>query len=89
MKDGRPVHPQSISRRFQRLAVAADLPRIQLHDLRDSYAPAASEAGIPLKVVSERLGHSSVLITWDTYSHVRPGVDRAAADKVADLIFGH
>ena len=71
------------------LAEDAGLPQIRLHDLRHSYATAALEAGVPLKVVSERLGHSSIAITGDIYSHVRPEIHQAAADKVAGLILGN
>ncbi|MGO8870497.1 MAG: tyrosine-type recombinase/integrase [Acidimicrobiales bacterium] len=86
--DGRPIHPEVISSKFDRLADGAGLPWIRLHDLRHSYATAALEAGIPLKVVSQRLGHSSISITGDIYSHVRPEIDQSAADQVAGLIFG-
>jgi integrase len=46
-------------------------------------------AGVPAKVLSERLGHASIGITLDTYSHVVPALDEEAANKVADLIFGN
>jgi hypothetical protein len=59
------------------------LPAIRLHDVRHSYASAALAAGIPAKIVSERLGHANVQITLDTYSHVIPGL---AAATVARLI---
>jgi hypothetical protein len=64
----------------------AGLPRIRLHDLRHSYATAALAAGIAAKVVSERLGHATIAITMDTYSHVLPGLDERAAATVAQLI---
>ena len=67
---------------------AARLPAIRLHDLRHSYATAALAAGIPAKVVSERLGHATIAITMDTYSHVLPGMDERAASAVARLILG-
>ena len=67
---------------------AAGLPRIRLHDVRHSYASAALAAGIPAKVVSERLGHATIAITMDTYSHVLPGLDAEAAGTVARLILG-
>ena len=54
--------------------------------MRHSYATAALAAGIPAKMVSERLGHANVAITLDTYSHVIPGMDEQAAATVADLI---
>ncbi len=67
---------------------AAGLPRIRLHDVRHSYATAALAAGVPAKVVSERLGHANIAITMDTYSHVLPGLDELAAGTLARLILG-
>ncbi len=84
--DGAPIHPDLISDWFERLAREAGLPKIRLHDVRHSYASAALAAGIPAKVVSERLGHATIGITLDTYSHVLPGLDERAASIVADLI---
>jgi integrase len=86
--DGRPLHPERFTKWFQQLARAAGLPRIRLHDVRHSYATAALSAGIPAKVVSERLGHANIAITMDTYSHVLPGLDAQAAGTVARLILG-
>lgn len=62
------------------------LPVIRLHDVRHSYATAALAAGIPAKIVSERLGHANVQITLDTYSPVIPGLDEQAAATVTRLI---
>lgn len=87
-EDGRQLHPNVVTRTFERLGRQSGLPPIRLHDVRHSYATAALEAGVPLKVVSERLGHASIAITGDVYSHVRPEVDQAAADLVAGLILG-
>jgi integrase len=94
--DGRPLHPDLITDWFQRHAKRAvweqdgrtkvGLPPIRLHDVRHSYATAALAAGIPAKIVSERLGHANVQITLDTYSHVIPGLDEQAAATVARLI---
>ncbi|MGQ0826745.1 MAG: tyrosine-type recombinase/integrase [Actinomycetota bacterium] len=86
--DGSPIHPQRFSNWFGQLGRGAGLPRIRLHDLRHSYATAALSAGIPAKVVSERLGHASVAITLDTYSHVHPALQEEAAHTVARLILG-
>ena len=66
----------------------AGLPVIRLHDIRPSYATAALSAGIPAKVVSERLGHANVSITLDTYSHVLPSLQENSAAAVAALILG-
>jgi integrase len=86
--DGRSIHPERFSRWFEQHAREAGLPRIRLHDVRHSYATAALAAGVPAKVVSERLGHANIAITMDTYSHVLPGLDAQAADTVAQLILG-
>jgi Phage integrase family len=86
--DGRPIHPECFTRWFEQHARAAGLPRIRLPDVRHSYAPAALAAGVPAKVVSERLGHANIAITMDTYSHVLPGLDAQAAGTVARLILG-
>ena len=84
--DGSPINPDLITDWFRRLARAAGLPPIRLHDVRHSYATAALAAGIPAKVVSERLGHANIAITLDVYSHVIPGMDAQAANAVASLI---
>jgi len=56
--------------------------------VRHSYATAALAAGVPAKVISERLGHTNIAITMDTYSHVLPGLDEQAVGQVARLILG-
>jgi len=84
--DGRPLHPDTITALFHKHCEAAGLPRIRLHDVRHSYASAALKAGISPKVISERLGHSTAAFTLQTYTHVIPGMDEAAADTVATLI---
>ena len=85
--DGRGINPARFSAWFEQHVAAAGLPRITLHGLRHSYATAALKAGVPVKV-SERLGHATVAITLDVYSHVIPGMDELAATTVADLILG-
>lgn len=86
--DGTPVHPDTITELFGKHLAAAGLPKIRLHDLRHSYASAALKSGVSPKVVSERLGHTSAAFTMQTYMHVIPGMDAAAAHQVADLILG-
>ena len=73
-----------LNRTLEPVASAA----IRLHDLRHSYASAALEAGEHIKVVSDRLGHSSISVTADIYSHVRAEVDQASTDRVAAVILG-
>ncbi|HET9842412.1 MAG TPA: site-specific integrase, partial [Nocardioides sp.] len=86
--DGQPLHPDTITELFHRHCEKAGLPRIRLHDVRHSYATAALKAGVPAKIISERLGHSTVAFTLQTYTHVIPGMDQDAAKVVADLIMG-
>ena len=84
--DGAPVHPDRITGAFRRQREAAGLPPIRLHDLRHTYATLGLRAGVHPKVMSERLGHATVGITLDLYSHVVPSLDREAADAVASLL---
>ena len=84
--NGRPIHPDTITGLFHKHCAEAKLPKIRLHDVRHSYASAGLKAGVPAKVMSERLGHSAVAFTLQTYSHVIPGMDESAAHDVADLI---
>jgi integrase len=86
--DGRPLHPDTITALFHKHVAAAGLPRIRLHDVRHSYATAALQAGVPAKVISERLGHATAAFTLQVYTHVIPGMDQDAADQIAALILG-
>lgn len=81
------MHPSSLSRRFGTLVLQTQLPQIRLHDLRHTWASLALQAGVGVKVVSEMLGHASVTITYDTYSHVIPGMAEDATSRVAALLF--
>ena len=88
--DGAPISPTSLFRRFATLARDAGLPDLRprpFHGLRHTYATLALEAGVPLEIVSKRLGHASIAITADLYQHVTKTVDRDAAEAVAGLIF--
>ena len=71
------------SRRFTAIVKRAGLPAIRLHDVRHSYATAALAAGVPVKVLSQRLGHADIAVTLRVYAHVLPGDDAAAAELVA------
>ena len=80
-EDGKPQQPNSIGHAWDRFLAATKLPRIRFHDLRHSHATAMLKSNINPKIVSERLGHSRVSLTLDTYSHVIPGMqEEAAAD---------
>jgi integrase len=83
---GRPYHPDRLTRTLAARARAAGLPVVKLHALRHGHATQMLEAGVPMKVASERLGHSSIAITADVYSHVTAAADQAAAAQVAAAI---
>lgn len=83
---GRPLSPQRITHRFRRLVRRLDVPTIRLHDLRHSHATLLLAAGVPIKVVSERLGHATIALTLDTYAHVLPAMDREAAERFGELL---
>lgn len=85
-ENGAALHPDLATDSFARVARRAGLPPIRLHDLRHTAASLALQAGVPMKVVSEQLGHSSLAITADTYTSVLPAVARAAAEAVAGVI---
>jgi integrase len=85
-KDGSPIHPQVLSDAFKRLVTQSGLPRIRLHDLRHTHATLLLKAGVPIKVVSERLGHSTPGFTMATYQHVLPGIQAEAAKTFAALL---
>jgi integrase len=85
--DGRALHPDTITRRFNRLVDAAGVRRIRLHDVRHTYATASLDAGINSKQISDRIGYANVAFTLTTYTHRSTGEDRPAADAFARLFF--
>jgi integrase len=87
-EDGTLLPPNWVTRTFQRTAREQGLEPIGPHGLRHSWATLALQAGVPAKVVSERLGHSSVGITLDRYSHVLPTMQEDAAETVGQILFG-
>jgi integrase len=84
--NGDPMAPDRLSRTFRRLSDQAGLPPVGLHDLRHGAATLALAAKADLKVVQDMLGHSSIVLTADTYTSVLPDVARKAAEDVATLI---
>jgi len=84
--DGRLPDPSAISRAFSRVLDNAGLPHVRLHDLRHTHATLMLKAGVHPKIVSERLGHANINITLDTYSHVLPGLQEAAAERFDKML---
>jgi integrase len=89
LEDGSAIHPQTLSQTFDRRVASTNLPRIRFHDLRHTHATLLLQAGVHPKVAQERLGHSSIAITLDIYSHVAPGMQEDAAAKLGALVFEH
>jgi integrase len=85
-EDGNPIPPQRLSDRFLAFMSHVEVTRVRFHDLRHTHATHALRAGVHPKVVSERLGHSSVAITLDFYSHVLEGMQAEGASKVDEAI---
>jgi integrase len=84
--DGEPWNPDTFSRAWPAFLKARGLPHVRFHDLRHAHATIMLMQGVHPKVVSERLGHSSVGITLDTYSHVLPSMQAEAA-RAFDQVF--
>jgi integrase len=88
-REGTVQHRSNIIRRhFAPTLKAAELPDIRFHDLRHTAASLMLQAGVNVKVVAERLGHSSVTITFNVYGHVMPGMGREASDRLDAVLSG-
>jgi integrase len=85
-KDGEPINPSYATTRFRILTNRAGLPPVRLHDLRHGAASLAHEAGADLKTLQDLLGHSSIVVTADTYTSVLPDSQRRCADATAALV---
>lgn len=83
---GEPINPEFISRTFKRDLGNANLPDIRFHDLRHGHATQLLELGEDITVISNRLGHSTITLTADTYSHVRETLQKEASDKLGKVL---
>ena len=93
--DGTPRNPNALSQMFTRRvekarrALGSDaLPKITIHGLRHTHATVLGEQGVNMKIIQERLGHTTITTTMDTYSHVTPTMQRAAVDRFAAAVSG-
>ena len=84
--DGQPLKPNSLTHEFVRFVAGTDLPRVRFHDLRHSHATHLLATGVHPKIAQERLGHASVAMTLDLYSHVLPGMQADAASRVDEAL---
>jgi len=83
---GTPINPNNVTRSYGRLVMLAGVPRIRVHDMRHTAATMLLRASVPAKIVSERLGHATIAITLDTYSHVLPDMQGVAAEAMSRLM---
>lgn len=84
--DGKPLLPDTVTHAWIKLVRRTGLEGIRLHDARHSHASLMLKQGTHPKIVQERLGHASIQITLDTYSHVAPGLQEAAADRFDKMV---
>ena len=84
--DGRPLHPNTLDRYFKRVVAASGLPTLRLHDLRHANATVSLASGEHPKIVQERLGHSTISMTLDRYSHVTESMQRESANRLDALL---
>jgi len=87
--DGHPIHPHTASQAFGRAQGHLDVTAIRFHDLRHTHASLLLRDRVPIKVVSERLGHSNPAFTMTTYQHVIPGMQEDAAATFSQLLANH
>lgn len=84
--EGKPWRPNTITRAWETMAARAGVKVIRLHDARHTHASIMLKQGIHPKIVQERLGHASIQMTLDTYSHVAPGLQEAAALRFDEVV---
>jgi integrase len=85
---GSPVEPGNLVRGWTKIIAVTGARHIRFHDLRHAQATLLLRQGVHPKIVSERLGHASIAITLDTYNHVVPGLQEAAAAQLDALLAG-
>jgi len=84
--DGKPLHPHTVSQAFERAQRRLEVSPIRFHDLRHTHASLLLRDRVPIKVVSERLGHANPAFTMTTYQHVIPGMQEDAAAAFGQLL---
>ncbi|SFR15428.1 tyrosine-type recombinase/integrase [Desulfoscipio geothermicus] len=84
--DGQPLHPDTISSWFPKYLEDIGLPKLKFHCLRHTHASLLLSTGVDIKYISDRLGHSSIRITYDIYSHLIPEKEKEAVNKLEELL---
>jgi integrase len=83
---GNPIDPRNFTEQFERAIKQANLPRVRFHDMRHSHATMLLLHNVQPKIVQDRLGHSTISMTMDTYSHILPGMQEEATEKVRQAL---
>ena len=86
IKDGKPMHPDTLSGWFHEFVKRKGLPDVSVHSLRHTHATLMIAAGVNIKTVSSRLGHASVTTTGNIYTHAIKSADEAAAEVINDIL---
>lgn len=81
-----PMDPSTVSHQFARIAAKAGVPGLRFRDLRHAHATVLLSQGVNPKVIQERLGHSTIAVTMDIYSHVAPTMQREATNVFASAL---
>lgn len=84
--NGQPFRPDFITHAFTKVLKKLNLPHVRFHDLRHTHVTLLLQQDVHPKIVQERLGHSSISMTLDTYSHVLPNMQQEAANRIDELI---
>jgi integrase len=85
-RDGKPMIPRNFRKEFYKVVEKVDLPKIRFHDLRHTHATILIQQNVNVKLISERLGHSDIETTLNTYSHVLPDMQKSVSDKLDKII---
>jgi integrase len=83
---GTPYEPRNLQRDFERILKHSQVPKVRFHDLRHSAASLLLSQGVPLRLIQEILGHSSIAMTADLYAHIAPSLMREAAEKMESIL---
>ena len=84
---GTPFHHSNLTKSYKRILQTAELSGFRMYDLRHSCATLLLSSGENAKIIQERLGHASVVLTLDTYSHVLPEMQKQASEKLEKMLF--
>jgi integrase len=85
---GTPLDPRNVTREFQAVLKTAKVPKVRFHDLRHTAATLLLAQGVDPRTIMETLGHSQISLTLNTYSHVLPALQEAAASKMDAILQG-